>query len=146
MQEDEFSDHPPENSRRVLLMMPMSPLQEVLADYLGQRGFSVKVAPRSHEGLACLRAERWDGVVIDWKMGSAIRWVGEAVQRTNPQARLVVMMPQGAGLRWDVPGLETVVHPFRPSLLAQKLGAWADSSRLGGWFQRVADERHARSL
>lgn len=118
--------------------MPDSALRMILADCLGECGFRVVAVSQPTEALSRLREERWGGVVIDWQMGSAIRWVGEAVARRCPQARLVVMLPQGARLRWSLPQLETVVHPFRPSLLARKLGGWSDASRLGDWFQRAS--------
>jgi EAL domain-containing protein (putative c-di-GMP-specific phosphodiesterase class I) len=82
----------PSASARVLVVDDEQLIREILADFLGMEGYSVRTAPDGATAASELRRARYDVVITDLKMPNlgGLDLLAE-VRRTNPEALTLVM-------------------------------------------------------
>lgn len=112
---------------RVLLIDDDARLRELVVGYLGENGFGVTEARDGTEGLAALRSEHFDAVVLDLMMPGMNGL--EVCRRIREGSQIPVIMLTARGDETDrVVGLELgaddyLAKPFSPRELVARLRA-----------------------
>ncbi len=113
--------------RKLLVIDDDERLRDLLAEYLGGRGFSVDTAPDGESGLARLRAGGVDLVVLDVMMPGMDGF--EVVRELRKTSRMPVVMLTARGDDFDrIVGLELgaddyLAKPFNPRELLARIQA-----------------------
>ncbi len=134
-------------SDRVLMIEDDEQLAEMVVEYLGTMGIDVKPKPTAREGLAALKANQFDALILDIMLPDIDGL--EVCRRVRESSDIPILMLTARGDASDrIVGLELgaddyLPKPFNPRELLARLRAILRRGR-GGKLERTAILRFGR--